>query len=289
VGNSQLRLAVTAVVAAAGLALPATGQGTATVGSSLERAPTGVFPSARTFALDALNASLSASGGFASPVNGTVVRWRIRAGGMSSSTAFRIVKRAGSNLFAGAGTSASVIPTVNQISVHETRLPVEIGDLIGIDQEAPGGTYVVPVNFANTVLWNTTLADGVPTTPDGSEAELAVNADIEPTSAFRAKRKPLRRGRVRITATFPNPGIFRARDNRLAKRKWRLRPVTSQVGAPGELQLVVKPTRRALRQLRRKARRLGRRRARIRAPLRLVFQPAFGTPRTEVIRVKLRL
>src|SRR5918997_89458 len=115
-------------------AATAASQATVTIGSNLARTPqlgVGCVGSC-TFGLSALDQpSFAAPNGVRSPVNGTVVRWRIRTGGSATSTSLRVVRPAGVNLFSGGATSASVTPALNSISEFPTSVPIQINDLIG--------------------------------------------------------------------------------------------------------------------------------------------------------------
>ncbi|MGH2955568.1 MAG: hypothetical protein ACRDL6_01045 [Solirubrobacterales bacterium] len=248
-----------------------------------------------------LPAASLAPGGVASPVNGTVVRWRIKSGNEVSPVALRVIRPP----YLGAGTSATVTPTLNAVSTFLAQLPIQIGDRIGIDCcDNAGGEYLVS-NAGVSDYWEPPLADGSATPPTNppdprTRREIAVNADIEPTSTFTLeKRKPKKKARVKLVATLPNPGTFEAGD-RLAvgighvaaaktkKKRKLLKRAAAPVGAAGQIPLVLKPTKTAIKLLKRKAEKKGKKNVRIKAKIRIAFTPTFGSPSVQVVKVKLK-
>jgi hypothetical protein len=286
------------VFVALGLALPAEGAGTVTIGSNLGRPGTAGVGSIEliTHTQVYLDPAFRAPGGLTSPVNGTVVRWRIRPGASGGAVAFRVIRRLGGGAFTGAGTSPTVMAPPSVITPFETQLPIAIGDGIGIDCCFPGGLDAIRTDPSALLYeWRPRLADGAagrPPTDDDETYELAVNADIEPTSAFTLDAaKPRKNGKVKVTATLPNPGTLIAGDARAvgappttavaaAKRKRRLKSTTAEIAAPGPVTLTVRPTRSAIRKLRD--------RNKLKAKLGLAFTPVGGTAATETDRLKLR-
>jgi hypothetical protein len=289
-----LRLGL-AGLAAAFLVAPTGASGTVTIGSNLGREPTGnasCSPCTFTFGVASLSPAALAPGGLVSPVNGTVVTWRIRVGQDNSLVNFRVIKRLGGGLGTGAGTSAPVRPPVNMTSVHPTALPIAIGDAIGIDCCSEEAYYLVE-DTGTTDAWVPPLVDGGPPQPvlgvSPVAAELAVNADIEPTSAFTIlKSKPRKGGKVQITANLPNPGTLAASDKRAklaaaagkGKKPRILKRASVTVSAPGRAVLVVQATK--------TARSLLADKGRLKAKLKLAFTPNGGIASTQVRRVKLK-
>jgi hypothetical protein len=296
--QGRAAMVATSAVIATALSFPATSAATVTIGSNLGRAPTVQFGGTAQTETDSqisLGSGSQAPGGLTSPVNGTVVRWRIRVGDTAGAGgALRIIRPLGGNLFTGAGTSATVIPPVNATTPLDTQLPIQIGDRIGLDLISPGGMKVfVPDPDATFDSWVPALVDGSPgrpPDPPSSGYEMAFNAEIEPTSTFTIdKAKPKRGGKVVLQATVSNPGTLIAGDARdagvavaatAAKRKKLLKRATSTVTAPGQITLRLRPTKAAKSELRS--------RGRLKAKVKLAFTPTGGTAATDAAKVKLK-
>jgi hypothetical protein len=142
-----------------------------------------------TFAQSALPASSQAAGGVLAPLDGVVVRWRIKLGGRGASqegraVGLRITRPGSSNTRTGAGTGPYTVAPPNQISTYEVRLPIQAGDALGLDCCADNRTFVLASTAtAVTLNWNPALVDGAPArlgSPSPPNGELLINADIEP-------------------------------------------------------------------------------------------------------------
>lgn len=146
------------------------------------------------------NVSLPEPGAQAtSPVAGAVIRWRVfdAEGGP-----FKLrVLRPASGGFLGAGSSAPVVPGSLGAHTFTTRLPVQVGDLIGIDNtnttDKLGTHEALP--GAGFVGWVPPLLDGATLPPGGSapEIEVAFNADVQPLPT--------------IASISPNSGSFKGK------------------------------------------------------------------------------
>ena len=132
--TSLAALLLTATVSPAGAAV--------TIGSNLAREPDSAanYSPRPTFSNVSLASDRQAPGGVSSPVNGTVVRWRIRVGDSTRVTNLRIIRPLGGGLFTGAGTSPSVLPPINATTSYDVQLPIRIGDYIGLDCCNPGSS-----------------------------------------------------------------------------------------------------------------------------------------------------
>jgi hypothetical protein len=228
-----------------------------TIGSNLARVPdTAANYSPRpTFSNVSLPPSHQAPGGLSSPVNGTVVQWRIRVGNYTRLTSFRVIRPLGKGLFTGAGTSPAVTPPVRATTSYGVRLPIQTGDYIGIDCCELGvfeqGEFFVTGAGAVRDEWQPSLADGGPGRPPlrTNPYEIALNAQIDPASAFTLG--PIthnkKRGTAKITAKVPNPGELTASGRGVklahaaANSKW--------VRAPGKVRLLIKAKGRKKRKL----------------------------------------
>jgi hypothetical protein len=285
---------VLVVAAATGLAVPTVAHGTVTIGSNLGRAPNvqpGCDPSCTKVATS-LSPAAIAPGGLTSPVNGTVVTWRIRVADTTAPAALRVIRRFADGFAAGAGTSATVTPPVNATTAFPTRLPIAIGESIGVNC-CVGGAHIEVNGTGTTDTWLPALADGAPPrdtflNSPPSPYELAVNADIEPTSTFSViKVKSKKGGKVKATVDLPNAGTLAAGDKsaKLAtaaakKRVKYLKSASTQVSSAGQAVQLVKPTKAARGALAD--------RGKLKAKLKLVFTPNGGTASIQIIKVKLK-
>jgi PASTA domain-containing protein/IPT/TIG domain-containing protein len=177
------RLGFIAVVASIGALLVATGAqaSTVTVGSVLPpgAAPT-EFKSVETF----FNPALPEKGAnLTSPVSGAIVRWRMQ-NPVGGPFFLRVLRPNGSGGYMAAGTSNPVTPSGTGLQTFTANLPVQAGDLIGVDPtnatdkidvaEVAGASYgfIFPPPF-----------DGATVAPSGSEAgkEIELSAEVQPT------------------------------------------------------------------------------------------------------------
>lgn len=289
VRSKGIRLAIGAALGASMLA-PATGQAAVTVGSNLAVAPNLIAACvpACTYAQARLPADRTAAGGVTSPVNGTVVRWRIRTGGLVSPTAFRVIRSAPLGEFTGIATSGEITPPANTTSTFPTSLPVEIGDLIGINCCSANSTYFRIGGGLNAGRqWNPPLGNGVTRPADSNVGEeITVNADIEPTATF-TMATPVRRngGKLKLRATVPNAGTLVAGDVRdkgigaSAAASRRFKPTTRTADGPGVVTFKVKPTKATKKKLRSKDT--------LKVKVKIAFTPEFGSTETQTIRAKI--
>jgi Ca2+-binding RTX toxin-like protein len=134
-----------------------------------------------TFVQFTLPSSSTAAGGLASPMDGVIVRWRLKSGSGGAAVNLRVLRPAGDASFTGAGTSATETTDVTT-NTWPTRLSIAAGDRVGLNNASEG------LFFANTAgaelrFWTPYLADGAtaPSSPSPESArELLVNADVEP-------------------------------------------------------------------------------------------------------------
>jgi hypothetical protein len=214
---------------------PASNAGAFTLGSNLGRdpdisiqGPDGPITVFNSGLSNSLRVDPSAGLSF-SPVSGRVIRWRIRTGDTDTGPVSLRILRGGppSTLSlprTGAGSSATVTPAVGTVSTYDTNLPVQRGDAIGINCCWPNyGQFFaslqdVGVDIAPFGIWQSpALADGgAARAPDNTDGlELAVNADIEPTTAFAITSiKKASKHRLLVQGTFPNQGFVQAGDPR---------------------------------------------------------------------------
>jgi hypothetical protein len=235
---SKAKVAAGAMAVAMSLIVPASAHGTVTIGSNLGRPPTlglGCVATC-TFAPASLPAASLASGGLTSPVNGRVVTWRIRMGSNSGPDAFRVIRRASDGSATGAATTASVTPPTSATTPYSADLPIAIGDTIGIDAGASGSGFVMVTGTTATIdRWSPALLDGGSPQPKvgTSPYELALSADIEPTSTLSSVSAKAKKGKIRVSLDTPNPGVLVAGGGKVKQQ-------TVQVPGPGPLSLVLK-------------------------------------------------
>lgn len=241
------RLAFAALPAALLLAVGVSPAGAVvTIGSNLARVPNSAanYIPRPTFSNVSLASNRQAPGGLSSPVNGMVVRWRIRVGDSTRVTNLRIVRPLGGGLFTGAGTSGSVTPPTAATTSYGVLLPIRIGDYIGIDCCNPGvfepdAEFFVTGNAAVRNEWQPGLANGgagrAPLRTNGYE--IAVNAQINPISTFTLDtiRPNRRKGTATITANVPNPGELSG-----SGRGVNAAVISRKVRAPGRVRLLIK-------------------------------------------------
>jgi hypothetical protein len=124
---------------------------------------------------------------YVSPIDGTIVTWRIASGSAGSPVRLRVLRPAGGGKFTGVGTSAVAETTGSPPDTFATSLPVKAGDVIGVDNESSSLMFATGILGNYPALFKAGLADGSPAaTPEARAADadyqLQVNADIQPTS-----------------------------------------------------------------------------------------------------------
>jgi hypothetical protein len=280
------RLALAASLAALSLAASASPSGAAvTIGSNLARVPNSAanYSPRPTFSNVSLASDRQASGGLSSRVNGTVVRWRIRVGDSTRVTNLRIVRPLGRGLFAGAGTSPSVTPPIHATTSYDVRLPIQIGDYIGLDCcdpdfFEPDAEFFVTGDAAVRNEWQPRLADG-----GGGRAplrtnayEIALNAEINPTSTFTLDSISRNKGKgtATITVNVPNPGALTG-----SGKGVNAAVLSRKVRAPGQVRLLVKTKGKKKRKLNSTGK--------VRVRPEITFTPTGGSANTRSVKVKL--
>lgn len=160
------------------VALPASASAAVTFGSDLGDPPTSaLLVPGFTVALRTLEPGELAPGGVTAPSGGVITHWRVRKGAGSILLGFRVI-RGNTSVYQGGATPVNTAEGTYQF---DTRVPVQTGDAIGVDQlsviNAPilagGGSYST---------WMPLLGPAETRTPDqtGSGVQLLLNADLEP-------------------------------------------------------------------------------------------------------------
>jgi hypothetical protein len=213
-----------------------------TIGSNLARVPNSAadFTPRPTFSNVDLASDLQAPDGLSSPVNGTVVRWRIRVGDSTGVTNLRIIRPLGAGLFTAAGTSAPVTPPIHATTSYMANLPIRIGDYIGLDCTTiglSGPEFFVGQVPAIRNQWQPSLADGGPGRPPSRASlnEVALNADITSTFTVDAITRNKKKGTATLTVTVAHAGVLTGAGKGV-KVAFISKPVTGE----GSVQILVK-------------------------------------------------
>lgn len=177
------RFGFIAVVASVGALLVATGAqaSTITVGSVLPPGATATeFKSVETF----FNTALPEKGAnLTSPVSGAIVRWRMQ-NPVGGPFFLRVLRPNGSGGYMAAGTSNPVTPSGSGLQTFTANLPVQAGDLIGVDPtNATDKIDVAEVAGASFGFIFPPPFDGATVAPSGSQAgkEIELSAEVQPT------------------------------------------------------------------------------------------------------------
>jgi hypothetical protein len=162
-------------------------------------------------------------------------------------------------------------------------VPIAIGDRIAIDETLTGVGNAVQqsgVTGAKTDSWSTSPSDGSTSAPDlapGTNSELMLNADIEPTSAFTVGATKLNRkkGTATVALNLPNPGQLAATGGGA-----KIAGSLSKSVSPGPLDLVVK----AKGKKKRKLNSTGK----VKLAITITFTPTSGASTAQALKVKLK-
>jgi hypothetical protein len=178
-----------AVAVALVLAAPAPASGAVTIGSDLAPNPVNAGACNSTVACTAM---VTAATGQTSPINGVLVRWRVRADNGTGETTpirVRVLRHLGSNFFLSRGTGATELFADSALTTRQyaTRLPIAAGEQLAIDILPPSGNFVVLTGDQAGLAflrWEPPLADNDSRDPDLTNpdpaGELMLNGDVEP-------------------------------------------------------------------------------------------------------------
>jgi hypothetical protein len=285
-------LAATLVLLAS--AAPASSWGSVTIGANLAvLTPAIAGYNCGTHQCTVTNTSLipsvTASGGFASPVKGSVTSFQVRTGSSAAPIQLRVLRPAG-NQYTGAGTGGAVTPPTNQISPpFPVNLPILPGEIVALNCCLNGAsnnnTSASPIgNFAT---WGTggfqALGDGETREPDSGthDGAMMVSAQVEPDNSFTLGTAKATGRTVSVDVTVPNPGVLKAGDPgdatvavaaKKRKKKARLlRPATLNVATAGAATLIVNLTKAGRARLKRAGK----------LKVKVVYTPNFGTAATQ--------
>jgi hypothetical protein len=177
-------LAIAATSAWALLAASAAQASTVAVGSVL---PPGSTPTAFGQVETFFNTALPEKGAnLTSPVSGAIVRWRMQD---SEGGPFflRVLRPNGSGGYMAAGTSNPATPSGSGLQTFTANLPVQAGDLIGVDPTNVGDKIgIAEVAGASYGFIFPPPFDGATVAPSGTVAgkEIELSAEVQPTPAI---------------------------------------------------------------------------------------------------------
>jgi hypothetical protein len=184
--SRRLGLAATIVSAVALLGATAAQASTVTVGSVL---PAGFVPTKFASVSTLFNTTLPEPGAnLVSPVSGAIVRWRVQ-GAKGGPFFLRVLHPNGKGAFLAHGTSGAATPTGAGLQTFTANLPVEAGDLIGIDPTNPsdeiGVATAAGAGFASIFP---TPIEGATVPASGGETgkEIELSAEVQPTPTITA-------------------------------------------------------------------------------------------------------
>jgi hypothetical protein len=126
---------------------------------------------------------------YASPVDGTIVAWRISSGSAGNKVKLRILRPAGGGKFAAVASSSTETTTGNASAPDQfsTSLAVKTGDIIGLDNANSALIFKTGVLGEFPEFWMPPLADdggaSAPTPPPGTTSngyQLQIDAYVQP-------------------------------------------------------------------------------------------------------------
>ena len=157
-------------------------------------------------------------------------------GSPTGPAALRVVRPLAGGLYTSGGATPQMTPATDAISIYPAQLPIQQGDLIGIDCCGARRRHLLHGARARRRRGSTSSrarSAAGPGTASDRQRQLrgAFNADIEPTSAFTVTKVTRKKsGAISATVQLPNPGTLVAGD-----------PHDYALGAPGNKPLLLKP------------------------------------------------
>jgi hypothetical protein len=180
-GTRKGRCALAVLVGGVALAAPAQAGAEVTIGSGLGPAATGTGCNTGTpctFVADEPFGAVAPDGA-RSPIDGVVVRWRVKSGSAGNPVALRMLRPATDPEWTGAGTSTVRSTVVGTSPFFPARLPIAQGDAIGLDDGSGTGAEFVS-NVVDGLRWTPRLADRDTRGPTGTSGAPLVQAQVEP-------------------------------------------------------------------------------------------------------------
>jgi IPT/TIG domain/PASTA domain len=116
-----------------------------------------------------------------SPVAGIVVRWRITGYSSAGPFKLRILRPVGASSYMGVGTSAPQARLGIGTEVFTTDLPIQAGDLIGLEGSSAGDSFPVLEDGSRFSIWRPPLTEGFSAAPEADSAdEIGFDALVQP-------------------------------------------------------------------------------------------------------------
>jgi hypothetical protein len=202
-----IHTAIIGAVAAGALLAPAGALADFTIGNDLSQTAD-TTSCAAGIACTYVQTSMSLAPQAVSPIDGRIVRWRLKAGAATGPVRLRVLSSSPPEYTATAGSAAvNVVPGVNTFT---TDLPIKTGDTIGLDDLSGGGVFfnepTDTVSFLQS--FSPPLGDGQRRTPDSADFfDLLMNADVAPPGGSTGPSKP---GTPAIGKLRVSPKTFRA-------------------------------------------------------------------------------
>jgi hypothetical protein len=118
-----------------------------------------------------------------SPVDGTVVRFRVKAGSFGGAVKLRVLRPSGTS-FTAVASSPSVTITTDQ-NTFPTNIAIKTGDVVALDNASSGIYFTDSPAVALPLVkyFQPAIADGATGTPNNQvvNRELLMNADVTPS------------------------------------------------------------------------------------------------------------
>ena len=202
----RIHTAIFGAIAAGLLVAPAGTLADVTIGSDLSGTPGQAVCEAGT-ACTYVQTSDAVAPIAVSPIDGRIVRWRLKAGAAAGPVALRVL-RSSPPEYTAVATSASV-KVAQGVNTFMTNLPVRAGDTIALD-DASGGLFFrePPETVPFLQSFSPPLADRETRAPDSTDfVDLLLNADVAPPGGSTG---PPRAGAPAIGKLKLSPTAFRA-------------------------------------------------------------------------------
>lgn len=118
-----------------------------------------------------------------SPVSGTIVRWRTKGKFAGGGFRIRVLRPIGGGGYVGAGAGAFATPLGISLQTFPADVPIQAGDLIGLDAESQNATYSLgnASGSAYTLFSPSFLEAGSSTPVATNTQELGFDAEVVPT------------------------------------------------------------------------------------------------------------
>jgi hypothetical protein len=277
----RLALAVAAVALLAAGGAGTAKAATVTVGSPLTETPLGHFAGSAT----EVNVALAEPGArVASPVNGTIVSYRVDVA-ILGEFAIRTIRPAGGGAYTGIASSTRVTPSSFGLQSFSANVPIQAGDLVGLDLGEDAGVAQANVTGSTVNEWGNAgfLADGETAPPKNTypNDELLFNAEVAASNIVTvgATQRNKKKGTAILTLSLPNPGELTAGGTGVT-----VVPVggavTSQSVGAGDVQLLITTTGKKRKKLKAKGK--------VKVAVSLTYTPTLGDPATQSVQLKLK-